>query len=92
MEPQGLHEYKTDHDILLELRVEMRLLREDIREMKDETKVTIGDHENRIRIIEASISNVLVSKQTSDKITRVGGMILIFAVSIVEFIVSHFWR
>lgn len=92
MEPQELHEYKTDHDILLELRVEMRLLREDIKEMKDETKTTIADHESRIRLIEAAVANVLASKQASDKITRIGGMILIFAVGVIEFIISHYWR
>lgn len=90
-EPHELHEYKTDHDLLLELRVEMRLLREDIKEMKNGIKITIDDHETRIRGLEKSVENVAAQKETSDKLTRVGGAILIFAVGVIEFLISQFY-
>lgn len=50
--PSDLAQYQNDHDLLVSLTTEMRLLREDIREMKDGNRVTLQDHENRLRFIE----------------------------------------
>lgn len=47
-----LAQYQTDHDILIELRTEMRLLRDTVKESFDGTKTVLNDHEARIRGIE----------------------------------------
>jgi hypothetical protein len=47
-----LAQYQTDHDILIELRTEMRLLRETIRSSADGTQTKLDDHEKRLRFIE----------------------------------------
>jgi hypothetical protein len=42
----------SDHDILIELKVEIIGMRTDISEMKSNTKATLLDHEGRLRFIE----------------------------------------
>lgn len=51
-DPKELLEYKTDHDILIELRIEMRLLRQSIEKRDASTSDDIADHEKRLRFIE----------------------------------------
>ncbi|HLH93535.1 MAG TPA: hypothetical protein VKW08_00310 [Xanthobacteraceae bacterium] len=51
-DPKEIIEYKTDHDLLIELRVLITEMRRDMREMKDGTSTTLGDHEKRIRSLE----------------------------------------
>lgn len=51
-EPKELMEYKTDHDLLIELRVLMLEARREIREVKDGTAKQLADHETRIRSLE----------------------------------------
>jgi hypothetical protein len=60
-EPRELVEYKTDHDLLIELRTEFKGMRDDIRDIKDTakaaaenfaTKDVTDDHEDRIRWLE----------------------------------------
>ena len=43
---------QNDHDLLIELRTEMRGLRDDFQKMNDGGQKIIADHEARIRIIE----------------------------------------
>lgn len=43
----------SDHDLLIELRTEMRSLKEEIKKMNDGTAQTVADHETRIRRLEA---------------------------------------
>lgn len=50
--PMDLAAYQNDHDLLVSLSTEMRLLREDIKEMKSGNSLTLQDHENRLRFIE----------------------------------------
>lgn len=45
---------ENDHDILIEVRTELKALRYDVNEIKDDTKLNISDHETRIRLLEAS--------------------------------------
>lgn len=51
-EPRELTEYKTDHDLLIELRVLLTEMRRDMREMKDGNTAILTDHEVRIRKLE----------------------------------------
>lgn len=44
--------YQNDHDLLVSLSTEMRLLREDIKEMKSGNSLTLQDHEARLRFLE----------------------------------------
>lgn len=44
--------YQNDHDLLIELRTEMRGLRTDIKELKEATTDRSEDHETRIRALE----------------------------------------
>lgn len=50
--PIDLATYQNDHDLLIALNTEMRLLREDIKEMKNGNSITLQDHEARLRFIE----------------------------------------
>lgn len=49
-------EFQTDHDAIITLIAEFRGFREqvtaDIKEIKDNTKATLNDHEQRIRFLE----------------------------------------
>lgn len=47
----------TDHDLLIELRTEMRGVRSDIRDLKDGTSTTLADHEKRLRDIEDTLKS-----------------------------------
>jgi hypothetical protein len=47
-----LAQYQSDHDILIEMSTEVRLLRQSIDKAADGTKETLTDHERRLRFIE----------------------------------------
>lgn len=51
-DPKELIEYKTDHDLLIELRVLLTEMRRDMRDMKDGIGTTLADHEKRLRALE----------------------------------------
>jgi len=51
-----LAQYQTDHDILIELRTEMRLLRETVKNSFDSGTKQLDDHESRLRVLENSHS------------------------------------
>lgn len=55
MTTPDLAQYQSDHDVLVELRTEMRLLRGDIRDMKDGNTISLSDHEMRLRTLESRI-------------------------------------
>ena len=42
----------NDHDLLIELRVELRALRADVKDIKDNFRVSLDDHEKRLRTLE----------------------------------------
>lgn len=48
-------EIQSDHDLLVELRTEMRGMRNDIKELKEGTTEKLADHEMRIRANERKI-------------------------------------
>jgi hypothetical protein len=52
VEPKELTEYKTDHDLLIELRILLIEMRRDMRDMKEGTTATLVEHEKRIRSLE----------------------------------------
>ena len=84
--------YQLDHDLLIELRTEMRAARCDIKELKDGISVTINDHESRIRTLEAATNTSLASRQGSDRATRIWGTVMIVVVGIVEFILARIYK
>lgn len=43
---------REDRDLLIELKTEMGAVKEAIKELADNTKITIADHESRLRFIE----------------------------------------
>lgn len=43
---------QSDHDLLLDLKGDVKVLRADVAEIKDNTKQTLNDHERRIRTLE----------------------------------------
>ena len=45
-------ENSSDHDLLLELKGDVKALIADVKEIKDNTKSTLTDHETRIRGLE----------------------------------------
>jgi len=42
----------NDHDLLIALHEQMKGIRSDIKEIKDNTKAEVADHESRIRRLE----------------------------------------
>lgn len=46
--PRDIVEYQTDHDLLIELRTEMRGVREDIKDMKDNTSQRLNSLEMEV--------------------------------------------
>ena len=46
-------QYQSDHDVLIELRTEMRGMRGDIKDLKDATADKTTDHEMRLRTLES---------------------------------------
>lgn len=52
------HQDVSDHDLLIELRTEMRGMRDDIKRMGINTDKTMNDHENRIRELERATESV----------------------------------
>lgn len=83
---------RDDRDLLVELRTQVVGMRDDMKELKDETFSKIGDHESRIRILEKMVETVAIQKEESDRLTRIAGTILIFIVGVVEFIIGHFFH
>lgn len=53
------HVNVNDHDLLIELRTEMKGLRADVRDLKDGTSVTLNDHENRLRHVESQGNRII---------------------------------
>ena len=49
---QGINQSTQDHDLLIELRTEMRGVRDDIQKLTDGTAKQIADHELRLRFVE----------------------------------------
>ncbi len=86
--PTDLAEYQNDHDLLIELRTEMKGLRNDLKVMSDSALKTIGDHETRLRLVESGILTVEVTAREREKMTRLGGAILIFIVGVLEFVIN----
>jgi tetrahydromethanopterin S-methyltransferase subunit G len=62
-DPREYAEYKTDHDLLIELRVVSSEIRRDIRELKDGTHQKLDDHEARLRVLEGE-SDKWIGKQS----------------------------
>lgn len=68
-----------DHDILIELRTKMGLLKDDINEIKNGTARQISDHEGRIRKAEMNITRILTF----------GTIILVF-IGILQFVIAKY--
>lgn len=83
---------RIDRDLLVELRTQVNTVRDDIKEIKANMSGLLNDHENRIRALEKSLLTVAAEKNESDRLTRIGGVVLIFFVGIVEFIINHLWK
>lgn len=74
---------REDRDLLIELRTEMGGVRTDIKDVKDSVEKNSGDHETRIRSLEAQ-SNRWVGKES-----LVGGAIGIMASLAAAILKSH---
>lgn len=53
--PRDIAEYQSDHDLLIELRTEMRGLRGDIKGLKSDHADALSDHETRLRALERRV-------------------------------------
>ena len=76
-------ETTSDHDLLIELKTTMQLVRNDIQDLKNGTSAQIHDHEVRLRALESQ-SNRWIGKES-----LVGGMIGIVASLIAAWIETH---
>lgn len=70
---------REDRDLLVELRTDMKAVREDIKTFTDNTNRTTSDHEQRLRVMEAQ-SNKWLGKES-----LVGGAVGILASLAVTF-------
>jgi hypothetical protein len=61
-----LAEYQNDHDVLIDLRADVRGMRSDIKRLTDATTIKTDDHEKRIRSNELAIESI----KTSSKVWR----------------------
>lgn len=50
---------QNDHDVLIELRTEMRGMRSDIKTLSDTLSKSVSDHETRIRALEKTADNLM---------------------------------
>jgi hypothetical protein len=81
---------QTDHDLLIELRTEMRGMRIDIKNIADGTSLKMADHETRIRTLEAEAITYSTDRVSATVYTRIGGTILIFMVGVAEFFIQKY--
>lgn len=70
----------NDHDLLIELRTEMRGMREDLKTMSDGVSLKITDHETRLRSIEKLTDNLNMK-------LLIGGVLLTFVGGIVSAVI-----
>lgn len=72
-------ENSTDHDILIALRSEVRLgfanMKEEIKDVKTNTSAIAGDHESRIRTIEASRWKIIGGAAAASAIVSLLGVL-----------------
>jgi len=85
IEPKEYADYKSDHDLLIELRVVSSEIRKDIKDLKDGTHDMLTDHELRLRVLEKD-SNRWVGRQST-----IGGAIGVAAAFIAAFISTGKW-
>jgi hypothetical protein len=76
-------QYQSDHDLLIELRTEMRGMRGDIKGLSASTSATISDHETRIRLNEKDIEAIKTSSSTWRFMLTTGLTILGVVVAII---------
>lgn len=43
---------ENDHDLIIEMRADIKALREEVKEIKDDLRSRVSDHERRIRFVE----------------------------------------
>ena len=72
--------HQTDHDLLIELRTEMRGVRGDIKDIKDGTASKLDDHEQRLRNLETNTNRwfgrqAAIAVFTSSAITIIAALI-----------------
>lgn len=91
MNPTDLVEYQNDHDLLIELRTEMRGMRHDLKLMNDTTVTTVSDHETRIRSVETQVITMDATSREREKLTRLGGVVFVVIIGIIEFVVNRIW-
>jgi uncharacterized membrane protein len=76
-----LAQYQTDHDILIEVRTEMRLLRETVKSSFESGTKQLDDHETRIRSLERSVERT--NSQYFNRQSLSGGGLATIAATII---------
>jgi predicted component of type VI protein secretion system len=72
----------NDHDLLIELRSDVKAMRTEMVEIKDNIKVRVEDHENRLRRIETT------ANQGKGQERIIQAIIATIAVALVEVIIK----
>ncbi len=65
---------QNDHDLLIELRTEVRAIREDIKGVSNSLSARVNDHETRIRTVEKETDNLMGK--------------MVFGISIISFLMA----
>ena len=74
----------NDHDLLIELRGDVKAMRFELSEIKDNIKSRVDDHEKRIRSVETTLNQGRGSERV------IQGLIATVAVAAVELILKVF--
>lgn len=74
---------REDRDLLVELRTDMKVVRDDLKQMKDGNAIVTGDHEGRIRSLEEQ-RNKWLGKESG-----VGALVGLMAGLLGAFIQAH---
>lgn len=76
---------QSDHDLIIELRVDVKAMRGDMLDLKDSFRGTIKDHEDRLRAIEPIVEQARKDSKTTAMLqkgfwTAVGALYIIDAI------------
>lgn len=75
----------NDHDLLVELKTKIFSMDKSIQALSDSLNVKMGDHETRLRTIETKLERL-------DTKMNVGGAVIVFLATAIQFIISHYWK
>lgn len=75
----------NDHDLLVELKTKITAMDKSIQSLSDLLNIKTSDHEARLRANEKDIERLKTQ-------LKIGGAVIVFIVTAIQFILSHYWK